>query len=166
MSDKELFDNIEIKIEPKKKRKLTEKQLENLAKGRAKMKEKREALKKEQERKGLLKNEKKAVKQNKEIKKQNKIKKKQNKKLNEEALSHREKLLQQKQRKEQADKLSKFDDLKSKWLCKTESIEDYDLVKEELDNIPDEDILDDNKLESSLLDIMKKYKGEDIEDEE
>ena len=161
----ELFDNIEIKPVVKKKRVLTQKQLDNLAKGREKMKAKREALKKEQEEKGLLKKEKKAVKENKQIKKQNKVNKKQNKKLNEEALSHREKLILNKQKKQQAEKLSKFDDLKSKWLCKTETIEDYDLVKEELDNIEEEDILDDDKLETSLLSIMKKYKGEDIEEE-
>ena len=165
MSDSELFDNIEIKPVVKKKRVLTQKQLDNLAKGRSKMKAKREALKKEQDQKGLLKKEKKAVKENTTIKKQNKVKKKQNKKLNEEAMTHREKLILNKQKKQQADKLSKFDDLKSKWLCKTETLEDYDLVKEELESIPEEDILDDGKLQSSLLDIMKKYKGEDIEEE-
>ncbi len=127
------------------------------------MKEKREALKKEQDKKGLLKKEKKAVKENTTIKKQNKIKKKQEKKDQDEAMTHRQKLLLNKQKKQQAEKLSKFDDLKSKWLCKTETIEDYDLVKEELDSIPEEDILDDDKLETSLLSIMQKYKGEDEE---
>ncbi len=163
MSDTELFDNVEVKKVVKKKRVLTQKQLDNLAKGRAKMKEKREALKKEQDKKGLLKKEKKAVKENTTIKKQNKIKKKQEKKDQDEAMTHRQKLLLNKQKKQQAEKLSKFDDLKSKWLCKTETIEDYDLVKEELDSIPEEDILDDDKLETSLLSIMQKYKGEDEE---
>ncbi len=163
MSDTELFDNVEVKKVVKKKRVLTQKQLDNLAKGRAKMKEKREALKKEQDKKGLLKKEKKAVKENTTIKKQKKIKKKQEKKDQDEAMTHRQKLLLNKQKKQQAEKLSKFDDLKSKWLCKTETIEDYDLVKEELDSIPEEDILDDDKLETSLLSIMQKYKGEDEE---
>ncbi len=163
MSDTKLFDNVEVKKVVKKKRVLTQKQLDNLAKGRAKMKEKREALKKEQDKKGLLKKEKKAVKENTTIKKQNKIKKKQEKKDQDEAMTHRQKLLLNKQKKQQAEKLSKFDDLKSKWLCKTETIEDYDLVKEELDSIPEEDILDDDKLETSLLSIMQKYKGEDEE---
>ena len=154
MSDTDLlFDTSEIEIKKveKKKRVLSQKQLDNLAKGRLKMKEKRDLKKLENEKKGLLKKEKVAVTKNVSIKKENKINKKNLKKI---------------QQKEQAEKLSKFDDLKSKWLLKTETIEDYDLVKTELDTIPEDTILNDDKLELSLLDIMKKYKGDELEEDE
>jgi hypothetical protein len=166
MSDTDLlFDTreIEVKKVEKKKRVLSQKQLDNLAKGRLKMKEKRDLKKIENEKKGLLKKEKVAVTKNVSIKRENKINKKNLKKIQQEAMTHRDKLIQNKQRKEQAEKLSKFDDLKSKWLLKTETIEDYDLVKTELDTIPEDTILDDDKLELSLLDIMKKYKGDELE---
>ena len=161
----ELFDKklieIEVKKVEKKKRVLSQKQLDNLAKGREKMKEKRDLLRIENEKKGLLKKEKVAVKENKTIKKNNKTTKKNNKKLQEEALEHRNKLIQNKIKNEQAKKLSKFDDMRSKWLLQTETIEDYELVENELETIPEEDILNDEKLEETLLTILNKYKGDD-----
>ena len=183
MGDSEIFekDGVEIEIvkEKKKKRKLTEKQLENLRLGREKMKAKREALKKEKEKelKRLAKEDKKAVKENKVIKKENKKSRRVNTELSKKAEEHRKKLLENKRikllekenemlRKSQANKLSKFEDLRSRWLLKADNLEDYDTISEELDSIPEEIILDDQKLESSLLDIVKKYKGENYDREQ
>jgi translation initiation factor IF-2 len=176
MSDNELFESkaeIEV-VKPKKiKRRLTEKQLENLKKGREKMKAKRDELKKkkeEQDKKVMFKEEKKAVKANKKIVKEDKIRKKANSKKQEEALNHRELLLKKKLEKAeqekdelrlqlQADRLSKFEDLKSKWLVQTETVEDYDRVSEELESIEEETILDDEKLGTTLEELMLKYKN-------
>ena len=175
MSDSELFESkaeIEI-VKPKKvKRKLTEKQLANLKKGRDKMKAKRDELKKkkeEQDKKVMFKEEKKAVKENKKIVKEDTIKKKANTKKQEQAAKHREELLQKQIErlendkkeillKHQAERLSSFEDLKSKWLCNTDSVEDYDKVSEELESIEEETILDEEKLGTTLEQLMLKYK--------
>ena len=178
MSNNEIFEKegveIEVVPEKKKKRKLTEKQLENLRIGREKMKAKREAAKKAKEAKAIQKEDKKAVKENKIIKKENKREKKVNSANQKKAEEHKRQLLEkQKQKqlekeqetlkKQQAEKLSRFDDLRSKWLTKTNTIEEYEKVESELDGIPEEVIVDDTKLENTLLDIMKKYKGEDYD---
>ena len=166
---KDIFENnenVEIEVLPvkKKKRKLTEKQLDNLRIGREKMKAKRERLKEEKEEREKLKNEKVAVKENVKIKKVVKRERKTNMKAQEEARKHRESLLKKKEAetvlKTQADRLSHFEDLRSKWLQKTTTIEEYDTVEKELDSIPEEVIIDEDTLETTLLDIMKKYKGE------
>ncbi len=178
MSSNEIFekDGVEIEVVPekKKKRKLTEKQLENLRIGREKMAAKRAALKKEKEAKQIQKEDKKAVKQNKVIKKENKREKKKNSESQRKAEEHKKLLFEKRKQKElekeqqalksaQATKLSRFDDLRSKWLLKTNDIEEYEKVEHELDSIPEEVIVDDEKLEGTLLDIIKKYKGEDYD---
>ena len=178
MSTKEIFEKDGVEIEvvkpEKKKRKLTEKQLENLRIGREKMAAKRAALKKEKEAKQIQKEDKKAVKQNKVIKKENKREKKKNTESQKKAEEHKKALLEKRKQRElqkeqealkakQATKLSRFDDLRSKWLLKTNDIEEYEKVENELDSIPEEVIVDDNALENTLLDIMKKYKGEDYD---
>lgn len=165
--------DIEV-VKPKKvKRKLTEKQLANLAAGREKMKKKREELKKKKEeadRKVMIKEEKKAVKQNKIQTKKDLQKKKENTKKQEEAFKHRENLLKkqlekaEKEKEElrlklQADRLSKFEDLKSKWLMNTETVEEFDTVNQELEAIPEETIVDDEKLGMTLEELMLKYKN-------
>lgn len=151
---------VEVKKPVKKKRVLTEKQLENLRLGREKMKQKRA------ERKKMLQNEKKAVKENVKIVKEQKKEKKRNSKSSELAKKHKEELLKRKKEAEQkaihAEKLSKFEDLKSKWLLKTDNIEDYETVEKELDSIPEETIVNEEKLEVTLLDLVKKYKGENF----
>ena len=180
----EIFENPEIEVieVKKKKRKLTQKQLDNLALGREKMKIKRELLKKEREllkqekveKKEVIKADKESVKIKKEIKKDNKKKKKVNLKVQAEAIRHREKLILQrekklaeaeaeaeekKQREKQAHKFSRFEDLRSKWLTQTTSVEQFDIVSTELDSIPEEVISNDEKLEETLYDLMIKYKG-------
>lgn len=175
MLENEIFsenNNVEIEVKKpvKKKRQLTEKQLENLRKGREKMKAKREEAKK----KKMLKDEKVAVKENKKIVKENKAVKKKNTKLQEEALAHKEELLRRKKEREEtaekeaqqearAEQLSRFNDMRSKWLMKTNSVEEYETVEQELGNIPEEVILNEEKLGTTLLDLVKKYKGENYE---
>ena len=165
MSENNLFSenpnvDIEVKKVVKKKRQLTEKQLENLRLGREKMKQKRA------EKKKMLQNEKKAVKENVKIHKEQKKEKKKNRKTSEQATKHKEELLRKKKEEEikkvHAEKLGRFDDMKSKWLLKTNTIEDYETVEKELDTIPEEVIVDDEKLETTLLDLVKKYKGENF----
>lgn len=167
MTEANLFENIEVVEKKKPKRKLTEAQLGNLKKGREKMAEKRRLLKEEKAlNKHVTKEDKKAVKENKVIKKEQKIEKKRQIKHQEKELDHlkqikdkKQKVLEESIRREQADKLSKFADLRSKWVSKTETEEDYEELTEALNEIDEETILDDGKLETTLLTLMERYKS-------
>ena len=170
MSDNELFENIEIVEKKKPKRKLTEAQLSNLKRGREKMAEKRRLLKEQKDLiKHVTKEDKKAVKENKVIKKEQKTERKRKTKDQDKELEHlallrkkkEEKLKQEQEesiRIEQAEKLSKFSDLRSKWVRETKTEEQYIELTEALDEIEEETIIDDNKLETTLLSLMERYK--------
>lgn len=172
--DDNLFENIEIVEKKKPKRKLTEAQLQNLKRGREKMAEKRRLLK-EEKLKGLkvVKEDKKAVKENIKIKiEQKKVRKRKTKNQAEE-LAHLD-LIREKRRieaeedlrREQGEKLSRFADLRSKWVQKTETEAQYEELTSVLDTIPEETILDDKQLETTLLDLMERYKNGEREEEE
>jgi len=166
MSEPNLFENVEVVEKKKPKRKLTEAQLQNLKKGREKMAEKRRLLKEQKQlNKHITKEDKKAVKENKVIKKEQKAEKKRQVKHQEKELEHlrqlkekRQQKLEEELRREQAQKLSRFADLRSKWVSKTETEEDYEDLTEALDEIDEETILDDSKLETTLLSLMERYK--------
>jgi len=161
----EIFDKNEEEVEvvkPKPKRKLTEKQLANLAKGRAKMAEKRKAknaeLKKsEKEKKIIVKEEKKAVK---EIKKEKtEAKKKRNKLLKEQEKEEAHfKALKEKEIEELRNKqLSDFQQLRTRYLTACKTTEDYTKLKAHLDSIDEDTVLDRNKLKATLLDMISNY---------
>jgi hypothetical protein len=137
MADEEIFDKGEPA--PKPKRKLTEKQLAALAKGRAKMEEKRK-----------MKLDKQAVKEGTEKKKeQRKVKKE--RKLEQEALE-RIKVRERARKEEEAKgkKLKEWEEKRLSVLEKTQTEEQFMKLKSVLDTLDEEDILDDNKLISKL----------------
>lgn len=169
------LDNIEVIEEPTKpKRKLTEKQIANLAKGRQRMKEKREKAKKEKEEAmKLKKEEKQIIKEAKIIKKQQKedkkgklryadrqkahlmnLKKERDMRLRAEAEAREAKIRQ--------DKIDEFEEKKSELLMKTTSYEQYEIAEEELNNIDEDTICDQLKLQTTIEDLMLKYKGSDF----
>ena len=167
-------EHIEVVKEVKVKRKLTEKQLENLRVGRAKMKAKREMLKREKEQgKKLIKEEKQIIKESKEIKKE--VKKQRKSKLHYAELQklHLKKLKderEEKQRLEQEEKariinekkILRFEEAKTDLLLKTQNIEQYEIVEEELEQIEESTIIDDAKLNMTLYELMVKYKGDNL----
>lgn len=155
----------EPEIVKKPKRKLTEKQLANLAKGRAKMAEKRrlknqglkEKKEEEKEKKIIVKEEKKAVK---EIKKEKKeAKKKKNRLLLEQ---EREELYFQELKEReleqlQNDKISNFQQIRTRYLTACKTTEEFSQLKAHLDSIDEETVLDDNKLKETLLKMISGY---------
>lgn len=165
-------EHIEVVKEVKVKRKLTEKQLNNLRIGREKMKAKREMLKREAEqKKKLVKEEKKVIKEGKEIKKEQKKEKKSKLRYAEMQKLHLKKLKEERDLKKRIEeeekvkaknekKILDFEDAKTELLLKTNSVEQYEVVENELSNIEEETIIDDHKLNMTLLDLMQKYKGD------
>jgi len=125
---------------PKPKRKLTQKQLDALARGRAKMEEKRK-----------MKLDKTAVKEGKEQKKEQRATKKE-RKLEMEALERIK--VRERARKEEEAKGKKLSDWEEKRLgilekCPTE--DEFNKLMRALDDITEEDILDDEKLVAKLV---------------
>ena len=118
----------------KPKKELTKKQLTALAKGRAKMKAKREGTYEEQ----LI--------EEKEVKKVEQIRIKQR-----EQRLDRQKVLDEKKEiaiynklmKKGNDKINKFKEMKYKWLDKAPSMKEYTQFKNILDNITEDDVLND-----------------------
>ena len=116
------------------KKELTKKQLTALAKGRAKMKAKREGTYEEQ----LI--------EEKEVKKVEQIRIKQR-----EQRLDRQKVLDEKKEiaiynklmKKGNDKIDKFKEMKYKWLDKAPSMKEYTQFKNILDNITEDDVLND-----------------------
>lgn len=162
--------NSEPEIVKKPKRKLTEKQLANLAKGRAKMAEKRrlknqglskEEIKKNKEdeklKKVVVKEEKKAVKDIKKEKKE--AKKKKNRLLLEQEREEfyfqelKERELEQLQNK----KISNFQQIRTRYLTACKTTEEFSQLKAHLDSIDEETVLDDTKLKETLLKMISGY---------
>tara|TARA_R110000796_G_scaffold85759_3_gene185915 strand:+ start:1971 stop:2495 length:525 start_codon:yes stop_codon:yes gene_type:complete len=174
MNEEEEEEHIEVVKEVKVKRKLTEKQLDNLRVGRAKMKAKREMLKREKEQgKKLIKEEKQIIKESKEIKKE--VKKERKSKLHYAELQklHLKKLKDEREEKQHLEqeekeriinekKIIRFEDAKTNLLLKTQNVEQYEIVENELDQIDEETIIDDAKLNITLYDLMIKYKGDNL----
>ena len=150
----------EIEVKKKPKRKLTEKQLANLAKGRLKMQEKRR-LKKlgevKKEKKLIVKEEKKAVKEIKSTKKEQK--KKQKALLKEQHLeqAYFDELKQREIDSLKNGKLSRFQQIRTRYLTNCKTTEEFTQLKKHLDEIDDEDVLDDVKLKGKLLKMISGY---------
>ncbi len=163
-ADEEIFNKEVDKVVKKPKRKLTEKQLENLAKGRAKMAEKRaaaKAKKAETDAKKLVKSSDKCAKEHqKETKKAHKEKRRTLKEIN----AEKEKLILARLEKEETDKNNKkntrldlFTSLKVKCLEQAKSVSEYNEIKAALDGIDEDTLHNDDKLKSYAKNIMKPY---------
>lgn len=153
--------DVEI-VKPKPKRKLTEKQLANLAKGRAKMAEKRKAkaaeLKKaEKEKKAIVKEEKKAVKEIKKEKTAAKKKRNQLLKEQEKEEAHFKALKEKELEDVRNSKISNFQQLRTRYLTACKSTADYSKLKAHLDSIDEDTVLDETKLKATLLDMISNY---------
>jgi len=162
--DEEIFNKEIDKVVKKPKRKLTEKQLENLAKGREKMKLKREQAKAEKESKVAIKvikeSDKCAKKGQVEKRKGHKEKRRTLKEINKE----KEDKILQRLEKQEADKLIKtksrldlFTNLKVKCLQEAKSVKDYKEIKQALDGIDEDTLHDDKKLKEYARNVMGKY---------
>ena len=159
---------IKPEVPVKKKRKLTEKQLENLAKGREKMKLKRaaEKLAKEQGKviqkaeKKQKKLEEKADKEtSKSVKEHNTIKKKavkeKRKTMKQINKEKEEAILKRLQHKEKKD--NKYSTLRASCLDKATSVEEYREIETVLDGITADILHDETKLKNYCKASMTKY---------
>lgn len=130
MNEEEIFE----KPPPKKKRVLTEKQKEALAKGRAKVKSNRNVVKnmESQEIKQIEREEKRVLS-----------------KKQQEAL---ETVMKNENKK---NKLETWDDMKSKMLSTMPDVNSYDLLNNYLDKLSEDDIMDDKKLKNKIGQMAK-----------
>ena len=159
--EEDVFDKEVDKVIKKPKRKLTEKQLANLALGREKMKLKRELAKKNKDIVASVKEDKKgSVEHKKETKKNHKDKRRTLKEIN----AEKERQILARLEKEQNDKESKtsvrndlFTSLKVKCLEKASSVSEYKLIKQALDGIDEDTLHDDTKLKAYAKNVMKPY---------
>ncbi len=170
MTKEEIFnkpqqDTTEYEVVKKPKRKLTEKQLANLAKGRERMKIKREEAKKKKEKKEVIQGEKEHIK----IKTEN-LKKK--RKTMKEIAEKKEKSilekLQQKEKKQgkkQQSLENLFHRLKVDCLSQAKSVREYTEIKESLDGVTGEILMDDVKLKEYVSQTMKPFL-QTVEEEE
>jgi len=148
MSDiEEIFE--EAVPEPsKRKKQLSQKQLDGLAKGRAKVAEKRAEKKRmAEERKNF---DAKMIEQ----KVENRKKKRDIVKSDEEDEYRRQLEL----KSQNATKLQNFKTLRTKYLKRCETADDFDELKSRLDEITEDDILDNDRLKNKLIKMLDNYK--------
>jgi len=170
--EEDIFNKEVEAVVKKPKRKLTEKQLANLAKGRERMKLKREEAKKNKE---IKESDKVAKVQQKKKKVDFKEKRRTLKEINEEK---EQQILQRLQKQEEDKKQKKsarmdlFTSLKVKCLNKAKDVNEYNEIKEALDGIDEETLHDDDKLKKYALNVMSPYikkktdKTEEVKTEE
>jgi len=158
----EIFNKEVDEVVKKPKRKLTEKQKENLRLGREKMKAKREAEKANRakvkaEAKEEIKGEKEHIKEKKtNIKKKRKTLKEINKDKEQAILAKLEKQDQEKMEKINT-RETLFHSLKVKCLEKASSVKEYNEIKSALDGIDEDTLHNDDKLKDYALKVMKPY---------
>jgi len=175
MSDKgeEIFVKEVEEVVKKPKRKLTEKQLENLRIGREKMKLKREKAKLEKAQAlanngGITGFTKKDIKTNDKASKENqtdnrkalKKKRKTLKEINKEkelALKSKLEKKEEETNKKKQSRQELYSGLRLKCLEKAKSISEYKEIEEALDGITEEILYDDDKLKSYAVDVMNPY---------
>ena len=163
--DEEIFEKEVEAVVKKPKRKLTEAQLANLAKGRAKMAEKRRLAKEAKAKvKAEGKEEVKGEKEHIKVKKTNvKAKRKTLKEINKD----KENSILAKLEKQEAEKSTKrqtredlFHSLKVKCLEKATSVSEYQEIKNALDGIDEDTLHCDTKLKAYAKKVMKPYMRE------
>ncbi len=144
MSDiEEIFE--EAVPEPsKRKKQLSQKQLDGLAKGRARMAEKRAAKKKQSE------FEEKMIEQ----KQANRATKRMIVKADDEEAHYRTLLANDEKEK----KLKNFRELRTKYLKRCQTKEDFDELRQKLDTLDEDDICDNVKLKEKLIKMLSNYK--------
>lgn len=160
MSDTE--NNIEIEVKEfkedevfnkpeKKKRKLTDKQKEALATGRAKAKAKRDAIKKAELEKEALK---KIKKEQKDIEKAKKLETS-NKNVRKQKLKEQDVVREKIKKREYEQKYKKYNDVKTSILEKCQNVKQYDALNTILNkNISEEDIMDEALMKEKLHNII------------
>tara|TARA_R110002072_G_scaffold186277_1_gene343158 strand:+ start:387 stop:836 length:450 start_codon:yes stop_codon:yes gene_type:complete len=148
MSDiEEIFE--EAVPEPtKRKKQLSQKQLDGLAKGRAKVAERRA------EKKKLAEQQKHFDEKMIEQKVENRKKKREAIKTDEEE-TWRKTLVAKSQNKV---KIQNFKTLRTKYLKRCQTAEDFDELKGRLDEITEDDILDNDRLKNKLIKMLDNYK--------
>lgn len=166
--EEEVFNKEVDKVVKKPKRKLTEKQLENLAKGRARMAEKRRLAKEKAEQKAKEKDDKKTAKESEKVAvegqkakhKAHKQKRRTLKEINAEKeaqiLARLQKEDEEKTNKKNA-RLDLFTSLKVKCLEKAKSVSEYNEIKQALDGIDEDTLHNDAKLKEYAKNVMKPY---------
>jgi len=148
MSDiEEIFE--EAVPEPtKRKKQLSQKQLDGLAKGRAKVAERRA------EKKKLAEQQKHFDEKMIEQKVENRKKKREAIKIDEEE-TWRKTLAERSRNKV---KIQNFKTLRTKYLKRCQTAEDFDELKGRLDEITEDDILDNDRLKNKLIKMLDNYK--------
>ena len=140
----EIFIKPDMRIEekPKKKRQLTEKQLEGLAKGRAKAKANRDKKKKEEEKQKKYDSQK-LKQEQREVKKKKKAEQKETK----ESIALR--------KVRENSKVKKFEDLKYQQLSKLDNEDTFKTMNAYLNTLSKEDIIDDKRLNKKLSNMVE-----------
>jgi len=164
VQEEEIFNKKVDNVVKKPKRKLTEKQLANLALGREKMRLKRELAKKNKEQKEMIKEDKfeaKLVKDSQKKKRtQHKEKRRTLKEINSEKeaqiLARLEKQHTEKENKKSA-RMDLFTTLKVKCLEQAKTVAEYNEIKAHLDGIDEDTLHNDNKLKDYAKSVMKPY---------
>lgn len=162
--EEEMFNKEVEKVVKKPKRKLTEKQLANLALGREKMKLKRELAKKNKEMKETIKVAKQSDKTAKEGQKKKKADHKAKRRTMKEINAEKEQAILAKLEKQETEKAEKrsgrmdlFTSLKVKCLEKATSVSEYNEIKDCLNGIDEDTLHDDAKLKEYALKVMTPY---------
>ncbi len=174
--EEEIFNKEVEAVVKKPKRKLTEKQLANLAKGRERMKLKREEAKKNKDAKAEKKVIKEADKVAKEQQKKKKVDHKEKRRTLKEINAEKEQQILQRLQKQEENKKQKksarmdlFTSLKVKCLNKAKNVNEYNEIKDALDGIDEETLHNDEKLKDYALQVMSPYikkKTEEVKTEE
>lgn len=164
VQDEEIFNKSVDTVVKKPKRKLTEKQLANLALGREKMKLKRELAKTNKEQKQLVKDDKEEAKVVKETQKKVKAQHKEKRRTLKEINAEKELQILNRLEKQQVEKTNKktarmdlFTTLKVKCLEQAKSVAEYKEIKSHLDGIDEDTLHNDEKLKVYAKKIMKPY---------
>jgi hypothetical protein len=167
----ELFEKSEVppKVEKKQKKKVSQATLDALARGREKMRLKREAEKKiKDEKKEEVKKEKEKVKLEIKTIKEGEMKdvkqKKTYRKTKKQLLKEQQALecvLKKEKQKEKDAKIAMFHDAKCRMLEKCASVAVYQQLNTALDELDDETICNDDTLKDKLQGLMETFKRQD-----
>ena len=166
--NEEIFNKEIEKVVKKPKRKLSEKQLENLAKGREKMKLKREQAKTQKDDKTKEKVEKKVLKESDKCAKKGQVENrkahKEKRRTLKEINAEKEQKILERLEKQELDKSNKknsrmdlFTSLKVKCLQEAKSVHEYKEIKQALDGIDEDTLHNDDKLKDYAKKVMSVY---------
>jgi len=162
--EEEIFNKEVEKVVSKPKRKLSEKQLANLALGRERMRLKREIAKKQKEEKAQVKTVKDSDKTAKKNQTVDRKKQKEKRRTLKEINSDKAEAILAKLEKQEAETNTKrtnredlYYSLKVKCLEKATTVKEYNEIKEHLDGIDEDTLHNDDKLKKYAINVMKPY---------